>query len=225
MVSLWRDAEALGLMDRVGHLMAKTCAVGALSWLWCVGDCADQTGEILMKWAAAFDRVTVLQHDTHILGSDFLSARRRMSAAATVAFAAVPKDVDFVCLHESDLRSAPTVVDRLMASGKMPVAGWPTIQLPGGQMFYDVWAYRGLDGATFGQGPPYHADYTANAPFEVGSFGSCWLAPAALVRGRVMTHEAIVELCGQWRAEEQRLWVDPRVAVEQPTEYWTGRAA
>jgi hypothetical protein len=142
-----------------------------------------------------------------------------------LAYAVLAKytDLDAVVQHESDLRTSKDVVEALSAhaDGNTVVAGWPTLRTRRDDtVFYDIWAYRGLDGEHFTPYEPFHPDYRKDAPFEVGSVGSVWFAPfAAWVNQQVRT-EACVELCRQWRRMGLRVLVVPWIAVEQPRDLW-----
>jgi hypothetical protein len=183
-------------------------------WLWAVGDSNDETEARLREIGG--DRATVLYFHSGVIGEHVQASRKRTSMTATAMFRHLTDADDFACLHESDLVSPPDVLDRFLAND-MPVAGWPTICLDGGIRFYDVWAYRGVDGRHFG------ADQAASSTMEVGSFGSCWLAPVSLVRDRVIGEDCVVDLCRQWRSEGVRLWVDPTIQIEQPVDLWEAR--
>jgi len=214
MMSLWRNDADRRLDARVAHLRAKGARDHAVRWLWTVGDSHDDTYARLV--GLADDRVTVLRFDSGIPGEDVQASRLRTSWTASQMFQHLRDTDDLACLHESDLVSPPDVLDRLIAN-PLPAAGWPTIKLNGDTLFYDVWAYRDL------QGKHFSAGRTATAPFEVGSFGSCWMAPAALVRNRVIGEECVVDLCRQWRSAGVSLWVDPSIAIDQPVDLWEAR--
>ena len=232
-VSFWRNDAARSLDARVAHLLAKTAPEGMrLRHLWAVGDSIDATWDTLWYVATAKSGwpddphpdmdLQVMRTDTHLLGEDTPTRRRRGAATATRAFAAIRDDDHFVLLHESDLQTPVDIVGRLDGPWGKPGdheahAGWPT--LGDGGMFYDIYAYRHL------RGPNFVANETRPAyRFEVASFGSCWLAPAALVRNRVLGEDCVVDLCRQWKAEGVHLWVDPTVTVVQPVDLWTQTA-
>lgn len=228
-LSLWRNDAGRELEARARHLLAKRSSSCELSWLWIVGDSSDGTADRLEELAAGAG-AAIIRADSNIVGEDLATRRRRLSVTATTLFQAIDPAADLVLLHESDLQSSDLVVDELLEllylvasnGGAMhAVAGWPTLHLEQQPQFYDVWAYRDLDGRPFSARAPYARGYRRDRPFEVGGFGSVWLAPAGLVRGRVLRELAILELCRQWRAEGVRLWCDPRVAIVQPKHLWS----
>jgi hypothetical protein len=220
LLSFWRNDDARQLRHRMDHLRKK---MGIAHWLWVVGDSSDLTEMHLQSYADP-KRVSVIRADTGIVGEDLLTRRRRISATETQAYAhaAAYDDIDVIIQHESDLRSPVDVVAQLTATltPDSAVAGWPTLRLPDRDVFYDSWAYRGLDGAHFTNDPPYHAAYQRDTPFEVASVGSVWAAPREAWAGRTIREDCCVELCQQWRAEGRRIWVDPRVAIVQPRDLW-----
>ena len=228
-MSLWRNDAERDLEDRVKHLLSKSSRQHELRWLWITGDNSDETTQRLgdavterMRASAGPCPVTIVDADTGIVGEDTATRRRRGSAHATEMFSQIPADAGFVLLHESDLQSEVDVIDQLFDAGNgQPIAGWPMININAAAQFYDVWAYRDLHGRQFMPSEPFSQQYVSGRPFRVGSFGSVWLAPADLVRGRVITDRAILELCEQWRAEGVVLWCDPRIPIVQPVNLWS----
>ena len=239
LVSFWRNDAQRQLEARVAHLLAKVAPEGMrLRHLWAVGDSIDATAEALWFTATAKTGwpddphpdmdLKVMTADTGIEGEDTPSRRLRLAATATRAFAAIRETDDWVLLHESDLKTPVDVVGRFQQALTIPglkmywpcpIAGWPLLgHLPGAK-FYDLWAYAHVNGHRFDADEPRPSD-----PFEVASFGSCWLAPASLVRNRVLGLDCVVDLCRQWRSEGVHLWVDPTVTVVQPTDLWTPTA-
>lgn len=211
-MSMWRNDVHRGLLARVRHLLAKTSTNG-VRWLWVIGASSDETEAMLRQYES--DSVTIVRHDTGLVGEDTPTRRLRGSQTASAMFRHVLKSDSRACLHESDLQS-PSDVLELLAKTSLPVAAWPVIQFPDqAPQFYDIWAFRDLSGVSFSAGMRRPV-----SPFQVGSFGSCWLAPAVLVRNRVIGSECVVDLCSQWRREGHQLTVDPRVTVTQPVDLW-----
>jgi hypothetical protein len=212
MLSFWRNDAARHLRARIDHLLSKQ---GDIRWLWVVGDSSDETEQILREYG----RATVMGCYTGICGEGVCLRRRRGAATATMAFAALRAfpDAGQLLLHESDLQTEPDVLGQLERSidGQTVVAGWPTMVLDGRELFYDIFAFRDRAGTPFSQ-----LERRGSAVRRVSSIGSVWLAPAALVVGRSLGVDCVVDLCRQWSAEGVRMFVDPRVSVIQPTDLW-----
>lgn len=221
-MSLWRNDADRDLLRRADHLLSKRSAGHYVRWLWVVGDSDDDTERLLRQRYSYLTALTIMRADTDIEGEDLASRRRRGSASATQMFATLAgSGATLVCLHESDLTSPDDVLDRLVATSQgHPVAGWPTIELDGGSRFYDIWAYRDLQDDHFRPTPPYAKGYRPDQRFEVGGFGSVWLAPAPLVRGRRLDRFGIVDLCRQWRSEGIKMYCDPTIPITQPVALW-----
>lgn len=227
MLSMWRNDEQRWLSERVRHLLSKSYP--ALRWLWLVGDSQDGTEAALRAEAALWgeaDRVRIERHDTGIVGEDPESRMRRLSET-TNAFWPYLEAADFYCLlHESDLFSPADVVERLLATQRCPVAGWPVLELANHeQVFYDTYAYR-QGGVRFGNRAPYHACYRPDALFEVDSVGSVWLFHAGDVRGADgvrCADRAALDLCAGLKRRGRRIWVEPRLRIEQPLALWVAQ--
>jgi hypothetical protein len=220
LLSYWRNDEHRQIRKRILHLLGK---LGVHQWVWIVGDSDDKTEDILREYATD-SRVHVFRRDSNIAGEDIDSRRLRISLTETLAYAELERysDIDYVVQHESDLLTSPSVVLDLLAYSDMRtvVAGWPIIQLHGDTLFYDTWAYRGLDRERFQGVAPFHKDYRADQPFEVSSVGSVWMAPMFMWRHRVILKDCCVELCEQWKAQDYRVLVVPTIIVEQPRDLW-----
>ncbi len=220
-MSLFRNDENRQLEARVQHLTAKAEHTDhEVSFLWCVGDSTDATYQGLLPHTLTLapQQVRIVQAESGVgPGEDMPTRRRRFSSNANALFAVIPEDADYVLLHESDIQSPDNIVDRLF-NNFLPCAAWPVLELNGQDQFYDTWAFRQVDGERF---PSWaKAPHAGDVPFEVGSFGTVWMAPAPLVRDRVISELCVVDLCRQWSAEGHQLWCDPRIVVRQPAALW-----
>lgn len=233
--SWWRNDAGRDVVARAAHLLAKTYP--GIRWVWFVGDSQDETQERLEGIAEHSGLpVEVVRDDTGIDDSEPAEHLRVLSRTMTTALASVRDEDDWCLIHESDLVTPEDVVERYLAAAELirvgqmlteeraspvGIAGWVT--LGDGGMFYDTFAYRGLDGAQFTNNPPYHADHRAHS-YEVASVGSCWLFPAQLARGIVLERYACIELCRKLREEGCRFFVDPSIPVVQPEAMWVSRS-
>ena len=225
-LSLWRNDSNRDLEFRARHLLSKSYP--ALRWVWVVGDSDDDTYQRLLaiiNEIRPWRHVDLIRHTTDIPGDDPPQRRKRLSASANFGLSLLSAEDDYFLMHESDLRSPVDVAERFLdhaAAGRCPVAGWPILPVNATQaVFYDIWAYR-KDGVMFTNFPPYHVCYNAAAPFEVDSFGSCWLADAADMRqaGIRFAELAVLDICAQLREMGRRLWVDPKLTIVQPAALW-----
>lgn len=229
-LSMWQNDAERDLETRVAHLLEKTSSAHPVRFIWVVGDSDDDTEARLRRLVRMRNHperepvdVEILRNDTGIEGNDRATRQHRSSQTINAAFAALEDTDDYACLHESDLRSPPDLLDLFLeAAGGAPIAGWPTLGGTGPRaQFYDIWAYRDLHGRPFDARPPYCRGYRRDRTFCVGSFGSAWMVPAEILRGRQIERGAIVELCQAWRREGIELRCDPRIPIEQPTALWT----
>lgn len=215
-ISIWRNDVERSIANRVFHLLNKTYR--PIRFIWVVGDSDDATEEFLRVIARSHQDIDirVIRHDTGIVGDDPDTRLKRMSRTADAGFSDVKYGDGYVLLHESDLQTPPDIIGRFLATGKCPVAGWPTL----GSAFYDSYAYR-KNGRMFSNHPPYHECYKPDEPFEVDGFGSCWLAYAGdFVEGVRGLDTGVINVCNALRARGRQLWVDPTIPVIQPTELW-----
>lgn len=226
MYSKWRNDADKRLHERAQHLLAKTYP--NLYWLWVEGDSDDGTLIDLMDYADWENkRIDWLCVDTDLTAT---TTDERLVRICTTDCEALDRlaivienndwpTPDYILFHESDLETPPDIVERLLATGKPVVGGWPTLGEHG--LFYDTWAYRGLDGRKFTNNAPYHPDFRDEV-FEVSSLGSVVLAPyQPFADGlRPSGFGALVEICGKLRALGYSCWVDPSIPVIQPRDLW-----
>lgn len=222
--SLWRNDCDRQLVDRVEHLLAKCESYPNLRYVWVVGDSTDGTTQALGELTSDYDNVRIVDiGDTGIYGEDVPTRLRRLSETANEWWHWVD-GADYVMVHESDIISQPNVVNLLVAHaerGRCPIAGWPTLEIqPGVVYFYDSYCYR-KDGVRFSNQPPYHTCYKADEPFTVDSFGTMYLFDAYDVPLVRFEDNAVLDLCRQLREQGRTLWVDPTLIVEQPRSLWT----
>lgn len=89
-----------------------------------------------------------------------------------------------------------------------------------GQLFYDVWGFRGLDGARFSPLPPYHSSFNGHrSPLhEVGSAGSCLVMTGDAARSaRITKDDCLVGWCANARSAGHRIAVSMDHSVFHPT--------
>lgn len=124
---------------------------------------------------------------------------------------------DIVVYVESDLIWRP---EMLLLLGSQVVDDNLDIVSPfvmAGESFYDIWAFRGLDGAHFAPFKPYHGSLKKNGLTEVGSVGSCLVMRAGVARNcRIIDNECLAGFCRDARNKGYKIWVDPRARVNHP---------
>jgi hypothetical protein len=216
LLSFWRSDVARDLEKRAEHLLAK--GGRGVRFVWVVGDSQDDTEARLREFA--HPGVTIIRHDTGIVGEDCDTRLTRFSRTADAGLDAIGPGDDRVLIHESDLRSPRDVVRQLAGGSDEAVAGWPTLTIGGRTIFYDTWAYR-AQGQRFEAYPPYHDVYHPRQRFEVESVGSVWSLPAAAVRAGVRCQDGgSVGICAGLRKRGVHVLVDPTVTVVQPVRLW-----
>ena len=216
MCSMWRNDAQRNLPERALHLLAKRFAYPNLRFIWVVGDSDDETGALLRHYSEG-QPVRLVN-----IGHTGLEGYARLSATGNEYFNWMRSDDDFVLVHESDIFSPATIVGDLVdhaLCGRCPIAAWPTLELQGERLFYDIWAFR-AGGVRFTNHPPYHAVYRADRPFLVDSFGTCFLFRAADTSFLHMEERAVLDLCDQWQQRGEALWVAPELVVVQPADLW-----
>lgn len=222
MLSMWKDDSERDLKQRALRLLSKTYP--ALRWVWVVGDSEDDTEARLRALVVAHpagERVTIVRHDTGIVGDDPETRLLRLSETANAWWPEVREDDAYCLIHESDIDSPPDLVERFLATGKCPVAGWPLLKLGSQWLFYDSFVYR-KDGVRFTNTPPYHACYRPGEVFEVDSVGTVWMFYAEDVRaGARCDRMGALDLCRWMRERGRRIYVDSTLVMYQPVELWT----
>lgn len=191
------------------------------------GDSKDGTLDELRAWAVEDGRVNITVHNTGLSRMRHTPHQDRLDGLSATGNAAldlltVDNWAEYALLIESDLIYEPDVLKRLLAHLPDNAGGIsPFIWIPGDEdhlQFYDVWAFRTLDGAMF---PPYMpAWYMArfpDAPFEVESAGSMVLFKAQpFYSGVRYDSKAIRGICLQLRDKGLPVHADPTTHIFHP---------
>jgi len=153
-----------------------------------------------------------------------VESSERMSALTGVMKALMssvdPKDED-VCLYvESDLIWEADTASRLIRLAtyheRFNVFA-PLIMA--GENFYDVWAFRDIDGNRFGPFHPFckYLNEYFDLLLEVNSVGSCLAFRSSLAHNvNVEGEECLVSWCNSARKQGYRIAVDPTLIVRHP---------
>lgn len=207
-------------LQQAAALQAALAARGhSLVCLWAEGDSTDDTRARLLLAAADLRAAVVdVTHGQRVFGST--EEPERLAALSRIGnrvLDCIGDRVDVVFWVESDLLwDAETAVALIQRTH-----GTHTMTAPlvfAGDAFYDLWGFRGLDGARFGPWPPYHPDVaTRTAPVEVSSVGSCFALQGPFARlCRIHDDYGWVGLCASVRAAGGRIWVDPTLRIDHP---------
>lgn len=185
------------------------------------GDSVDTTARNLADILRRFGpgRLEDVSHGGPVYGST--ESPVRMQALCGVGngiLANVPKETDVLVYVESDLIWDPVTIWGLMQrlSSDVDVVA-PLIFA--GKHFYDVFAFRGLDGERFSPFVPWHSSFTnAVSPLiEVGSAGSCLVMKGEVARTcRIPPEDALVGFCRNAKSAGYRIWVDSAGTVRHP---------
>lgn len=189
------------------------------------GDSKEDMPEILERQAQKLKvPMTLVRHDHG--GPHYGSTENpaRMRDLSGVANAGLDKVYALtlgncqVLYVESDLLWDPHTILRLFE--KLRLSRYADAIAPlvfAGEHFYDVYAFRGLDGSRFAPFAPYHADLKIDELTEVSSVGSCFVMKGTLLRDtRIINDGALI---GFWEAalrNGHRVFVDSTERVEHP---------
>lgn len=226
--SLFRDDAGENITRYRYQVLSLDYPKDLLRFYFVEGDSRDNTLDELNAWAANDERITVVKHDTgvgrmrHTPHPDRIKCLAETGNAAIDALAA-DKWGDWAMLVESDLQYKPDIIRRLLKSRPADAAiisPYIWIRNPADILqFYDIWAFRTLDGKMFpAQTPPYYEARFPEHVFEVEAVGSLVLMDAGpLYDGvRYTTDRAIRGICEQYRARGLKVYADPTTHILHP---------
>lgn len=223
--SAFRDSSSRGQLSRwmmqIAALANRLHRDGhELSLILVEGDSVDDTRARLQNVAANYERATFVDvtHGKGNFGSTEDPARfAALAGVGNGILENIPDDADALLYVESDLIWSPTdvlgLVERL-CEGVDIIA--PMVWA--GENFYDVFAYRALDGARFSPFPPFSHAIDRNKPInEIGSAGSCLVMRAQVAREcRIPIEDGLVGFCRDARSKGYHVWVDQDKNVRHP---------
>lgn len=226
--SAFRDTprwRAERYFDRVAALREHARAGHSVRVVAAEGDSSDNTRGLLAEEAArcrlavAFPECTT---GSPRFGSTEEPARMRaLSVVGNAIFGAVLPEDDVLVYVENDIQWDPFTIGSLIDAALERRDGidiWAPMVMAG-EAFYDVWAFRGLDGARFAPFRPYHSSFgerlAAGQPLEVSSVGSCLVMRAEVARQvRIADGGALVDWCEQARLAGFRIAAWPAFLVQ-----------
>ncbi len=187
------------------------------------GDSLDATAAELARaaerWQIPVDIREYCHGQPQFASTEEPARLKMLSGVCNEVFAGVREDDDVLLYVESDLIWQPHDVGSCIDAARERRGGFDVVapMIWAGQEFYDIWAFRGLDGERFGPFAPYHSSLNGHGLAEVGSVGSC-LAMRAEVAAKVRVGDdnALVGWCAEARKQGYRLAVATDFGVNHP---------
>jgi len=229
-VSAWRDsahnvrrymAQAVALQKHIGP--SHTVSVIAVE-----GDSTDATQETLQREGeAAHARAGVhtytYEFDQHTPRFGSTEAPERMAALSQLGNAmldCVQEQHDVVVYVESDLLWNAHTIGSLADIANEQRDGVDVVapMVMAGDCFYDIWAFRGLDGNRFSPFYPFHPSLNFQGPTPVNSVGSCLVMKGDVARNKKnrMVDGALVQWCDTARSNGYRIAAHANFKVTHP---------
>lgn len=182
------------------------------------GDSTDRTRAELDRLLTVIPGVRVdCSHGGPVFGSTEDPARfRALAGVGNAILSNVPADADVLVYVESDLLwRAEEILSLITALSPEIHVIAPMIWA--GAAFYDVFAFRGMDGERFSPFSPYHSSLGEGDFHEISSAGSCLVMWADVARAcRVPPEDGLVGFCRDARSRGFRIWLDRAGNVRHP---------
>jgi hypothetical protein len=224
--SAFRNAaghQAAAYAHQAGQLALRLAPHHSVRCIAAAGDCEDATIQELARLLPAAGvgvQFVPCDHGRRRFGST--EEADRMEALTLVGNAilgGVRGDDDMLLYVESDLRWEAEAMHRLLTLAAF--AGAVVAPMVwAGELFYDVWGFRDLDGGRFSPFPPYSSALAGAKEgdlVEVGSAGSCLAMPAAVARSvRMPPGGCLVGFCEEARRAGHTVSVAPWLGVAHP---------
>ncbi len=227
-VSFFRDAAGVQV-----HRFIKQCVHLQAGWKGPVrlvavyGDCVDSTKQQLQAEAEAYNlALHLVEYNTNKPRFGSTEEPDRMATLSKMANHAldyaqsllepgVPEQIFYV---ESDLIWEPETVKKLgeiLDRAEDIDAIAPLIYA--GELFYDIWGFRGMDDIRFAPFPPYHFSLTSTDPTQIHSCGSAFMMERwVLEKSRIRNDYALVGFWEDARSHGFKLFVAPTLKVRHP---------
>lgn len=228
--SAWRDraANVMPYLNRVAALRDAREHHG-VRVVAVEGDSVDNTRQTLEVGARCLNLALDLRtcnHGQPWFGSVESEARfKAMSRVGNEIFEGVKVQDDVLVYIESDLHWDAATIWRLIDQVcRWQVTGYDVIapMIFAGKAFYDIWAFRGLDGVRWEPFRPYHKDADGDHQnghnlVEVSAVGSCLVMRGEVARNiRIKNDFCLVGWCQEARQQGYRVAVDMDAAVVHP---------
>lgn len=188
------------------------------------GDSMDETERELHQFGELWEmplEIVEHSHGHQVFASTEEPLRMEaLSGVLRAGMGAVKKDDDVLVWIESDLLWEPhdigsviDIVDR--GDDDFDVVA-PLVFA--GDLFYDVWGFRGMDGERFSPWAPYHSSMQPHGLTEVKSVGSCLVmkGDVAMSVKTPQNKQALVGWCAAARKKKYKIGVAADFRVRHP---------
>lgn len=227
--SLFRDDAGENLKRYQARISSLEYPKDLLRFYLAEGDSKDNTWEELQLWAIEDYRVTLIKCDTGSPRYKHTPHPERLKCLATVgnaALDALAEDRNFgaqyACLIESDLLYGTDVLATILSNkpaNASAIAPMIWLQNDSEMQFYDIWAFRDLEGEMFKPfSPTWYGVNVPDKPFEVSSVGSMTLFDIQPILDgvRYTEEKAVVGICEQYRQTGCKIYCDPNIHILHP---------
>lgn len=187
------------------------------------GDSVDTTRAQLESVAAGLGidlNLVTCNHGGRRFGSTECEDRLvALSKVGNAIFENVRESDDVLLYVECDLLWQAADVAPLLKMAAFNEGGFDVFapMIWAGQLFYDVWGFRGTDDQRFGPFAPYHSSLKPNALCEVNSVGSCLVMRGQVAREcRIHDNYCLVGWCRDARSKGYRIAAHTGFDVRHP---------
>lgn len=210
-------------MRQVADLRDEIAGAAHVRVIAAEGDSTDNTRDELIKQARAhqldLELLDVTHGGPHYGSTEQPERMAQLSKIANSIFDAVRPDDDMIVYCESDLLWAPAAAISLINHayhGTYNFDVWAPLVMAG-DLFYDTWAYRDLNGNRLSPLKPYHRHLENDKIMELSSAGSFLVARASIARHcRIRDNNALVGWCADVRRNGWKIAIDSLVTVRHP---------
>ena len=225
LASAFRNAAGMQISRWAGQCCSLDMALDnigySLRMVAVEGDSTDRTRlelQSIRNSGAPLD-IVVCHHNGPVYGSTENPDRlKSLSKVGNAILSSVNETDDVLIYVESDLIwKANTIINLIHRVVDLDYDVIAPLVFAG-DLFYDIFVYRGLDGERFTPFKPYHSSLKdKELPVEVSSIGSCLVMKAEVARKcRIRNDMALLGFCADVRDKGYRIFVDPMERIEHP---------
>lgn len=208
-------------IDRLREQLGPSISVRVIA---AEGDSRDRTRAMLQE--KTHTTIVDTTHGGPHFGSTEQPERMRtLSRVGNAIFDAVQLEDEVLVYVESDLIWEASTIDLLIQMAKARFCEFDVVAplIFAGDLFYDVWGFRGLDGQRFSPFEPYHSSMRksggslTDSMTEVSSVGSCLVMRGEVARAcRIRNDYCLVGWCEDARQQGYRIGVSANLKVKHP---------